>query len=408
MSDIMSRSSAGGGAAGAGAPHEAASVLGGAGGTALPTLDPDVRACIDWLKRGIKLKGYTPAAWTEDHDTIAASFFTTSDVRKLVAYMSTDGALSLLTPFSSLAVAPKAFCYWVRRDHRPPTSKTVRTAVQFGFINGGGMDSLLRVMQDVYLPTMNTTTLWPESVRKDFVGQMHRFMASVVETNFQLQGKTVLYLPAESVSADPAAVAADKDLVQRLEATVIHWTRQIKEVVSNQDNATTSSETGGPLEEIEFWSSRTQDLSGITQQLNAPELLNIINVLREAGSSYLGPFDTLAKSIQRGSEEANDNLRFLQLLKGLCESLAVARVPDIPALLPDILARIRVIGAISRYYHAEERITGLLRKISNEVRRAGRLLGDHHIAQRAASGDAWRLQCGTMCASACVARRVGA
>ena len=30
---------------------------------------------------------------------------------------------------------------------------------------------------------------------------------------------------------------ADKDVVQHLESQVIHWTRQIKEVVNNQDNA---------------------------------------------------------------------------------------------------------------------------------------------------------------------------
>ena len=34
-------------------------------------------------------------------------------------------------------------------------------------------------------------------------------------------------------------------------------------------------------------------------------------MLREAGSSYLAPFEKLAASIQRGSDEAADNLRFL-------------------------------------------------------------------------------------------------
>jgi hypothetical protein len=54
----------------------------------------------------------------------------------------------------------------------------------------------------------------------------------------------------ETQEARHIKAAKDKDLVQRLEATVIHWTRQIKEVVTNQDNATTTAETGGPLDEI--------------------------------------------------------------------------------------------------------------------------------------------------------------
>ena len=45
----------------------------------------------------------------------------------------------------------------------------------------------------------------------------------------QAKGKTALYIPGEDIS-DVKAAAKDKDLVQRLESTVIHWTRQIKEV----------------------------------------------------------------------------------------------------------------------------------------------------------------------------------
>ena len=177
----------------------------------------------------------------------------------------------------------------------------------------------------------------------------------------------MLYLPAETLPTDISLAATDKDLVQRLEATVIHWTRQIKEVVSNQDNTSASGDAGGPIDEIDFWSSRTLDLSGISQQLSAPGLLTIVSVLRDAGSSYLGPFELLSKHIQQGSEEANDNLRFLSILRPHCEALAVASVKDIPGILPEILSRVRVIGAVSRYYHVEERLTGLLRKISNEV-----------------------------------------
>jgi hypothetical protein len=34
----------------------------------------------------------------------------------------------------------------------------------------------------------------------------------------------------------PEVAAKQKDLVQRLESTLIHWTRQIKEVVNRQDD----------------------------------------------------------------------------------------------------------------------------------------------------------------------------
>lgn len=43
---------------------------------------------------------------------------------------------------------------------------------------------------------------------------------------------------------------------------MIFWTRQIKEVLNAQD-ALETSESSGPLEEIEFWNNRCQDLSGM-------------------------------------------------------------------------------------------------------------------------------------------------
>ncbi len=66
--------------------------------------------------------------------------------------------------------------------------------------------------------------------------QMHKFMANLTEAVHEARGATVLYLPAEALG-DAAAAAKDKDLVQRLEATIIHWTRQIKEVVNRQARA---------------------------------------------------------------------------------------------------------------------------------------------------------------------------
>eukprot|EP00967_Tisochrysis_lutea_P020985 scaffold23830_cov28-Tisochrysis_lutea.AAC.2 len=51
-------------------------------------------------------------------------------------------------------------------------------------------------------------------------------MASLTETAWDARGKTVLYIPHEDV-ADPETSAKQKDLVQRLNSTLIHWTRQV-------------------------------------------------------------------------------------------------------------------------------------------------------------------------------------
>ena len=61
-------------------------------------------------------------------------------------------------------------------------------------------------------------------------------MLSVTELCFkEKNNQTVLYIPNEDL-ADLEKCSKDKDLTQRLEAVVIHWTRQIKYVVNSQES----------------------------------------------------------------------------------------------------------------------------------------------------------------------------
>lgn len=77
-------------------------------------------------------------------------------------------------------------------------------------------------------------------------------------------GYTKLYIPKEDLSGGKGgkddgqidrAIYQDKDLIQRLESTVIYWNHQIKEVVNNQTNQQ-ENENAGPLDEINYWRKR--------------------------------------------------------------------------------------------------------------------------------------------------------
>ena len=80
-------------------------------------------------------------------------------------------------------------------------------------------------------------------------------------------------------------------------AAMIHWTRQIKEVLSAQD-ALQTSENAGPLEEIQFWKNRCADLSGISEQLDKAGVKRITHILEVAKSSYVAPFLKLSGQIK--------------------------------------------------------------------------------------------------------------
>ena len=169
-------------------------------------------------------------------------------------------------------------------------------------------------MNGVYAPIFFETTSLPESICNDFSARMHRFLglcsrkfsrvrtahhcqhlneritATLTDIRYKMNGKTVLYIPEEKrVPEKPSEAMQDKELVSRLETTMIHWTRQIKEVLSAQE-AVETNENDGPLEEIQFWQNRCADLSGLSKQLDLPGVKKVEEILAAAKSSYVQSF----------------------------------------------------------------------------------------------------------------------
>lgn len=246
---------------------------------------------IERLKQSLSLTNYSEKMWTEDHKDTVFEFLTNAEMTKLIAHVRND----VLVLQNGIPADASEICYFIKQTRDEITELNFEEIIQYGTLTGDAMSSLLRLMENVYLPLFATNKNWPESLKKDFSSQLHRFMALLTDTTHQLSGHTVLYVPNEDLS-NIEVVAKTKDVVQRLEALLVHWTRQIKEVLNSQHN-TESNESSGPLEEIEFWRRRCEDLSGISNQINREEVVKIVKVLELAKSSYLDQFTRLSNLI---------------------------------------------------------------------------------------------------------------
>ena len=58
---------------------------------------------------------------------------------------------------------------------------------------------------------------------------------------------------------------------------------------------------------------------------------------------------------------------FLKILEEPCRKIEKAQPAEIPGLIPDVLAAVRVIWELSKNYATTERMKGLLTKISNQI-----------------------------------------
>ena len=271
------------------------------------------------------------------------------------------------------------------------TRENIDKEVQYGTVSSGnkteGLGLSLAGLERVMKGLVEPQVCYGPRQNNELTGHFHRCMATLTDTVHCAGGRTVLYCPtfesgnAEQKDSKDRDREMDKERLQIMESIVIHWTRQIKEVVNSHDTGGSGSgakgkgpggegssgDGSGPLDEIEFWKGRALDLIGIQQQLVAPKVQRIIEVLQYAKSNYIGPFSQLTQQIAVRAAESNDNLKFLESIRTQCTALRQISPEKIVTILPDLLNRIRLIWSFSNYYNDNDHVCGILRKISNEI-----------------------------------------
>ncbi|CBY36333.1 unnamed protein product [Oikopleura dioica] len=322
---------------------------------------------VDIFRNSVEISGWPIEKWTDEHHTKTVHDYCKGEEPLLLIFLDKDEEIQMLNRVPQ-NFDSREFIYMIKKPEIEVTFENFFTEVQTGSIVGqSAVESLLRLMHGVYAPIFLDTTSLPETISNDFSARMHRFLASLTDVRHKMDGKTVLYIPEEKKCPDDYNEAIkDKELVGRLEATMIQWTRQIKEVLSAQE-AVETNENAGPLDEIEFWNNRCKDLSGLSKQLDLEGVKRVQKILSVAKLSYVNQFDKLSKLIQDGSTQAQSNLKYLMILKEPCTKLGISHPKDVPAQLTTIIRLIRIIWTNSPHYNTRERLTSLFRKLSNEI-----------------------------------------
>jgi dynein heavy chain len=100
---------------------------------------------------------------------------------------------------------------------------------------------------------------WSDLVTKDLMDKFHVFLAHTYVTLGQVEGRTMLPLPANDVTS--VEKTSSKDKANLLESAIVHWTKQIKNVLKRDpEMVLKTGDHPGPLSELEFWQNKSEDL----------------------------------------------------------------------------------------------------------------------------------------------------
>ena len=70
---------------------------------------------------------------------------------------------------------------FVRDPNKPVHPLTIGKLVHSTMVTADVAGSLLGVMKGVFTPALQSKEQWPESIRKEFAGGIHRYMAQLTE-----------------------------------------------------------------------------------------------------------------------------------------------------------------------------------------------------------------------------------
>jgi len=207
-------------------------------------------------------------------------------------------------------------------------------------INRKILENLFVICNEVYLPVLgNPLNMigWSDLVTKDLMDKFHVFLNHTYVTLGQVDGMTKLPLPPNDVTS--VEKTSSKDKANLLENAIVHWTKQIKNVLKRDpEMVLKTGDHPGPLSELEFWQHKSEDLQSICGQLGSERIKRVLKFLEQNKSTYTGPFSKLQKEVQIARNEAVENYKYLMTLSDLFNDL-IGPSTDLPEVI-DLFAPI--------------------------------------------------------------------
>ncbi|KAM9820319.1 LOW QUALITY PROTEIN: dynein axonemal heavy chain 2 [Neosynchiropus ocellatus] len=331
----------------------------------LPEMESDyLKSTRRLFIRCVSIPGVTEESWSWENERMLEQFVCDESITTLVVYL--DVHMKLQVEFTIPVQVAEQLVYFIREPGAIITPETFEAAVQFGTVRGDPTRSLLRYMASLHAPLVSLSAHWEKNIKNNYVNDLHCYLAALTDEVHKKEGQTVLYVPMEGLQFSPEEAVKDKKLLQRMETVVIHWTDQIKDFLSRQE-VMKMRDSGGPLQEISFWKSRSAMLSDISLQLQKPGVQRVLSILQLARSLYVQRFSRMTTQITDFMNEARSNLSYLSILMGPCEELQRLELNQMAPKLRHIVNLIRIIWVNSAHYNTSESVTGLFCKVSNEL-----------------------------------------
>ncbi|XP_076621651.1 dynein heavy chain at 89D [Colletes latitarsis] len=211
-----------------------------------------------------------------------------------------------------------------------------------------------------------TTQSFDQS-KKDILSYLDKLIHSVEWTLENIEGDILLTMPNIPKLEDPnitdEMLEKDKQVIEQLENVIMSWGVHIQKVLESFQ--TKVPQGNGPLAECSYWQDRETGLLMLVEQLKTSIARRILGVLNNVLSPIASNFEYFYADLWKFYAEARDNNRFLQTVIRYFKLIAESdSFKSITQAITSLIEGLRMIWVLSGYYSSEEKMMGLLERIS--------------------------------------------
>ncbi|KAI2655575.1 Dynein axonemal heavy chain 5 [Labeo rohita] len=283
-------------------------------------------------------------------------------------------------------VALTGICVFFTRANtsKPITSENIHRDVNFNMLDTTGvglLKSVEQLLSEIFIPTLRKMNHgWGElaspqaqTVKQDFISSLDSFVSVLAGAQESLQEKVNLKecetfdLKTLKGPSDYTAVANSTEALEKIEACMKVWIKQIEQVLAESDQLRKEADDLGPRAELDHWKKRMSRFNYLLDQLKSPEVKAVLGVLIIAKSKLIKVWRELDIRITDAANEAKDNVKYLYTLEKFCDPLYNSNPVSMVEAIPGLINAIRMIHSISHYYNTSEKITSLFVKVTNQM-----------------------------------------
>ncbi|XP_077973667.1 uncharacterized protein LOC120348568 isoform X2 [Styela clava] len=321
--------------------------------------------------------------------SVVTQFFAADGLNKLFIYgrrpenrawMQEDlNMTTSLINISNIGMNDFVCVFFLRQStHNEVEPMHLHRDIYCGEIKSNPLHQLSTVLSQVFYPLLRSQRDWqkcPTDHKQQFLHNVEKYVnvfASATNKSDATK-QQILRLPETLVSSDfkqhRISSQFDSAVIREYESVVQDWMQTIDGVLSEGNDERLLDVHSGPLTEVDRWHRRQRVLATIMEQLKTKECKNVIGVLIQAKSKLLKKWKAMDLFITDAQNETKDKVKYLEALRRHLEQLHHENNPAIAVniILPALIAAIRQMESVSRYYARSGYLGLLCKKICNDL-----------------------------------------